>query len=314
MDLQMPEMDGYQATAKLRDDVRFSTLPIIAMTAHATVEERQRCLAGGMNDHISKPIDPAALFDTVARFCRPGSAGMAETRPEKPEGPVQAEMVPGEAPLPKTAQSAEDLPVIAGLNTKDGLTRVAGNRKLYLKLLRQFVDQQGPAFEQISAALEKGEVPVAERLAHTLKGVAGNLGAKEVQAAAARVEKLIREKANAAEVQAARAAALAVLNPLINELRAALGAQAAPAIAQSPHAVVDPAKSRDAAKQLTALLSDFDPAAAEFIEANRALLQPLFTGEAWAGFEKLVQDYNFTEAQLLLDKAMCSSIPENPAT
>ena len=70
MDLQMPEMDGYQATAKLRSDARFAALPIIAMTAHATIEERQRCLASGMNDHISKPIDPSALFETVARYYR----------------------------------------------------------------------------------------------------------------------------------------------------------------------------------------------------------------------------------------------------
>ena len=68
MDLQMPEMDGYQATSKLRADERFADLPIIAMTAHATMEERQRCLAAGMNDHVSKPIDPAALFETVGRF------------------------------------------------------------------------------------------------------------------------------------------------------------------------------------------------------------------------------------------------------
>src|SRR5213078_4911466 len=76
MDLQMPEMDGYQATAKLRFDARFAALPIIAMTAHATIEERQRCLASGMNDHISKPIDPGALFETVARYYRsaPGTS------------------------------------------------------------------------------------------------------------------------------------------------------------------------------------------------------------------------------------------------
>ena len=70
----MPEMDGYQATAKIRSDARFASLPIIAMTAHATIEERQRCLAAGMNDHISKPIDPAALFETVARFYKPAAA------------------------------------------------------------------------------------------------------------------------------------------------------------------------------------------------------------------------------------------------
>ena len=71
MDLQMPEMDGYQATAKIRSDARFSTLPIIAMTAHATMEERQRCLAAGMNDHVSKPIDPAFLFETLGRYYKP---------------------------------------------------------------------------------------------------------------------------------------------------------------------------------------------------------------------------------------------------
>ena len=74
MDLQMPEMDGYQATAKIRADARFANLPIIAMTAHATMEERQRCLAAGMNDHVSKPIDPALLFETVGRFYKPAAA------------------------------------------------------------------------------------------------------------------------------------------------------------------------------------------------------------------------------------------------
>ena len=82
MDLQMPEMDGYQATAKIRSDARFASLPIIAMTAHATIEERQRCLAAGMNDHISKPIDPALLFETVGRFYKPAAAAApAQARP-----------------------------------------------------------------------------------------------------------------------------------------------------------------------------------------------------------------------------------------
>ncbi|HEY7162084.1 MAG TPA: response regulator, partial [Acidobacteriota bacterium] len=68
MDLQMPEMDGYQATTKIRSDQRFAQLPIIAMTAHATTEERQRCLEAGMNDHVSKPIDPSLLYETLSRF------------------------------------------------------------------------------------------------------------------------------------------------------------------------------------------------------------------------------------------------------
>ena len=75
MDLQMPEMDGYEATAKIRADARFATLPIIAMTAHATVEEKQHCLEAGMNDHVSKPIDPVALFETVGTLLQASGGG-----------------------------------------------------------------------------------------------------------------------------------------------------------------------------------------------------------------------------------------------
>ena len=144
MDLQMPEMDGYQATAKLRSDSRLAALPIIAMTAHATVEERQRCLAAGMNDHVAKPIDPAALFEAVGRFYKPAEGAPA---PDQPSGPA-----PQEA-----------LPSIAGLDTNDGLSRVGGNRKLYVKILRQFAEQQGPALDQVADALAKGDHALAER-------------------------------------------------------------------------------------------------------------------------------------------------------
>ena len=77
MDVQMPEMDGYQATRKIRSDPRFASFPIIAITAHATIEERQKCLEAGMNGHVSKPIDPSALFDTVERFVTPTEKGEA---------------------------------------------------------------------------------------------------------------------------------------------------------------------------------------------------------------------------------------------
>ena len=194
MDLQMPEMDGYQATAKLRADPRFASLPIIAMTAHATVEERQRCLAAGMNDHVSKPIDPAMLFETVGRFYKPRTQPSATLRPD------------GEKPA--VTGAAGDLPTVPGLDTKDGLARVAGNLKLYLKLLSQFADQQGAGLVQITAALAKGDAALAERIAHTLKGVAGNIGAKPVQAAAGSVEKLIRERAASTRIGSCKSTTL----------------------------------------------------------------------------------------------------------
>ncbi len=112
-----------------------------------------------MNDHISKPIDPANLFETVGRFYKPAENAASPAIAESKQTDVRH-------------AGLGDLPSVEGLDTKDGLPRVGGNRKLYLKLLRQFVEQQGQAPAQIAEALARNEVPVAERLAHTVKGVA----------------------------------------------------------------------------------------------------------------------------------------------
>jgi signal transduction histidine kinase/CheY-like chemotaxis protein/HAMP domain-containing protein len=272
MDLQMPEMDGYQATTKIRSDSRFVNLPIVAMTAHATIEERQRCLAAGMIDHIAKPIDPVALLETVGRFYRAAPAA-------PPAPPV--------------------------LDMKAGLSRVAGNQALYQKLLRQFVDQQASAVEQIQEALARKDVALAERLAHTLKGVAGNIGATQVQSAAGVLEKAIRDGAPATDVQSAMQHAETTLAPVIAEIGAALPATVPEA--QKPPAanrVVDPVESREAAVKLTTLLSDMDPAAIEHMETNHAALRPLFADAEWPAFEDLVRGYAFADAHARLEHVL----------
>jgi PAS domain S-box-containing protein len=178
MDLQMPEMDGFTATKLLRSDTRLQKLPIIAMTAHALVEERQRCLDAGMNDHVSKPIDPDNLFSTLMRWAKPRPKQAVE-----PETSVTPIKVPDEVVLPE----------IAGINLADGLKRVAGNRRLYRDLLGEFAAKEGNAAAQISTALESGDLKLAERVAHTVKGVAGNIGITEVQSAAQELEKALRD-------------------------------------------------------------------------------------------------------------------------
>ena len=148
MDLQMPEMDGFTTTKLLRRVPRLHQLPIIAMTAHALVEERQRCLDAGMNDHVSKPIDPDRLLSTLLRWAKPRPQRACE-----PQQPFSTERASEEVILPE----------IAGINLADGLKRVAGNRRLYRDLLGQFAAKQGDAATQISTALEKGDHAFAER-------------------------------------------------------------------------------------------------------------------------------------------------------
>jgi two-component system sensor histidine kinase/response regulator len=296
MDLQMPEMDGYQATAKIRADARFTSLPIIAMTAHATIEERQRCLAAGMNDHISKPIDPNTLFETVSRFIRPRTQ------------PAEVQAGSGEDTTPPAARGEsrgeDEVPTVADLDAKDGLSRVAGNKKLYLKLLRQFVEQQGTAPTQISAAFAAGDPVLAERLAHTVKGVAGNIGARGVQSAAGTLEKLIREHASPEDVEQASKQLEAALAPLLSGLSASMAPSARPAPAETSAPPATREQTGEAAQTLARLLSEFDPGAADFLETHQAALRPLFPGEAWGRLEGAVQGYAFADAQAYLDQAL----------
>jgi HPt (histidine-containing phosphotransfer) domain-containing protein len=177
----MPEMDGYTATRLLRTDARFRKLPIIAMTAHALVEEKQRCLDAGMNDHVTKPIEPDALFAALQRWAKP--------RPEP-----AAEPKPAAETKPAAAATEVILPEVEGIDVAGGLRRVAGNKRLYRSLLEQFARKQAGAGEQIAAALSKADVELAGRIAHTVKGVAGNLGIESILRAAERIEHGIRTK------------------------------------------------------------------------------------------------------------------------
>jgi two-component system sensor histidine kinase/response regulator len=292
MDLQMPVMDGHQATSKIRSDPRFTLLPIYAMTAHATLEERDFCLANGMSGHISKPIDPALLFDTLSKIVR--------------RAPEVVTPGTGGAPPEAAFAAPPDLLPVDGLDNADGLRRVGGNTRLYLKLLCQFASQQADAIGEIRAALATNDVESATRLAHTLKGVAGNLGAREVKDAAAAVEKLLRDGSRGDTTNAALMQLTAVLDPLLARIRAALAmnttaAPATPAVAA--------AHTRAAAVQLTKLLAEFDTGAVTFAEENQASLRPAFDAATWEQFLRHTQEFAFADAQALLEQVL-ARLPE----
>ena len=171
MDIQMPEMDGLEATRRLRADKRLSDLPVIAMTAHALDAERQRCLAAGMNDFLTKPIDPDLLQQILIRW-QPDQA--SPKRSQKLET----------APM-NTADGFPDLP---GIDKADGLKRMMNKPSLYEKVLRDFHARFSNEPTHIRTALASGDFSTAERRAHSTKGLAGTIGAPALQHAAKELE------------------------------------------------------------------------------------------------------------------------------
>ncbi len=178
MDVQMPVMDGYTATGKIREDDRFQKLPILAMTANATVEDRHKSEEAGMNDHIAKPIDPQVLFAALLQWIEPGERELPDS------------LLASQEPTPQE----ETLPELPGIDTEAGLARMAGNIRSYRKLLNKFVANQEGAIGEIRAAFEEGDHEGTVRLAHTLKGVAGTVGASALQESAASLEAALKEQ------------------------------------------------------------------------------------------------------------------------
>ncbi len=181
MDIQMPVMDGYQATKQIRNNGHFKDLPIIAMTAHAMAGDMEKSLQAGMNDHINKPIDPDQLFSSLLKWIKPGPRKIPEHLLKKI----------GEAPHETGSMALSDMP---GISVITGLTRVRDNKTLYLHLLGKFRRDYAHATDQIKSALETEEREQAQRLAHSIKGVSGNIGAQDVQRAAAALEIAIRDQ------------------------------------------------------------------------------------------------------------------------
>ena len=181
MDIQMPELDGFEATAALRAVDGLQDLPIIAMTAHAMAGDREKSLEAGMNDHVTKPIDPDALFATLAKWVRPDEARAARAREAEEAGAAEAASDASPGALP-------------GVDTALGLSRVAGNAKLYRKLLVDFHRDYASAVEDIRAALDQNRMTDAQRLAHTAKGVAGNIGAMDLHKAAVAVDAALKDE------------------------------------------------------------------------------------------------------------------------
>ncbi|MCC2655499.1 MAG: multi-sensor hybrid histidine kinase [Panacagrimonas sp.] len=180
MDMQMPVMDGLEATRRLRADPRYARLPIIAMTANAMQHDREACLAAGMNEHVAKPIDVVELFGAIRKW-----SGRGDDEDDEDDEPT---MVMRQLPV-----NPASLPGIDALDALSGLRRTQGDLARYRRLLEMFVRTESDVVLRIDAALNVGDRATACRHAHSLRGVAATVGADELAAVATTVEDYLRQ-------------------------------------------------------------------------------------------------------------------------
>jgi two-component system sensor histidine kinase/response regulator len=176
MDVQMPVMDGYEATRRIRMNPLWSQLPIIAITAHTLSTDREKSLQAGMNDQVNKPIDTDELIAVIRKYVK-----------NKGRSPDRGELILS------PAGNERQLP---GIVYAEGLARVGGNQKIYKKLLLQFAASNADTADKLRNALLSGDLQEASRLLHTVKGVAANIGANDLAAATSQLETALLGKSN----------------------------------------------------------------------------------------------------------------------
>ena len=296
MDMQMPVMDGVTASEQIRQTVPAEQLPILALTANAMQSDRERCLAVGMQDFVTKPIEPDDLWQALLKWVKPRE-GLGDAAPAVPVTRAQV----------KASEPAEAVPLpdhIEGLDVALGLKRVLGKRLMYLSMLRKFVAGQRQAPQELRAALDAGDHATAERLAHTTKGVSGNIGAAAVQESAGLLEHAIKSGVPAVQIDTHLSNLRQKLEPLVEALAAWLPPEHGPTAAGSAVTVDEQALARVTA-QLRALCAHLDAEAEELLDKESALLSQAYVLH-FPAMAQAVRQFEFDEALAQLDAAVAA--------
>jgi signal transduction histidine kinase/predicted ATPase/DNA-binding response OmpR family regulator/HPt (histidine-containing phosphotransfer) domain-containing protein len=296
MDMQMPVMDGLTATRLIRQCFTAQELPIVAMTANAMDADRDRCLQAGMNGFVTKPVNADELWQTLLQWIK-RRAGLG--------GPLRTPQA-SETDSATVAQEADcvlldALRAIPDLNVGMGLIRTTNKPDFYISLLRKFVSSQAGAVQRMRQSLALGDPSTAERLAHTLKGLAGNLGAMRLFDSAQALEKVLCSNAEALAREPALAGTDALLRRLAQALHATPGF--APAQWVAPFASLsaqDRQMAQQAVEKIKTCLVNNDANALELWETHTGILRPLF-GQ-WAPIEAAISAYEFETAIKLLNQ------------
>ncbi|MDK2980919.1 MAG: two-component system, sensor histidine kinase and response regulator [Chloroflexota bacterium] len=278
MDVQMPVMDGFKATSEIRKDERFANLPIIALTANAQTEEKRQAEAAGMNDYITKPIEPKLLFSAIAHWMQKNYTDM------------------------QTLSDAETPELeISGLDTESALRRLNNEVPAYLKLLQKFIRNHGPDWQELTAQLEQQDWNALRSKAHGMRGAALNLGAEELGKSLTQVEKAAREK-DAAKVKRNLTAAGKKYKTVEQGIEKALQQQTT-----APQTKKQQLDLKDLEKQLNELLQkvqENDPIAKNRMnEINQVVAADQFEGTLIKA-QLALDAYNFRKAESEIARAI----------
>ena len=302
MDMQMPVMDGIEATRRILAFPERSTTCIVAMTANAFADDRAACLDAGMKDHLGKPVEPAALHAALLRWL-PARADAA--LPVAPLVTLRASPLETPAGDRSSLQMAQ-LARLDDLDLRAGLASLRGNTQKYLGLLEKYLERHGHAASDIRQALADNDLALARRLAHTLKGVSATLGMNTTQQAAAELERAIRSE-ETPEMRQALTDSLEIV--LLKQITALQGILVGPDIpADHPVAGIVPEDIHPLLTRLLPLLSHDDISSSELAQQNKAQLQA-FLGTEYPAFSRNLESFDFPSALTQIKAAMAG----NPA-
>jgi len=280
MDMQMPIMDGVSATQEIRKSKSLDELPIVAMTANAMTQDKERCLAAGMNDHVAKPIDPDELFRTLLRWIKPRANSMHKI--------AQADV--GKAQVIETT-----LPDIEGLDIQLGLKRVLNKVPAYISMLRKFLESQSTAPTELRSALASKDIVTAERIAHTAKAVCGNIGASALQHQAEELEQLCGSGAGVDVIEPKLNAFETALTRLCSALTLAL-----PPKTETKAIDYDINLVKPVVQKLVALLAADDSEACDLFDENIAVIQSVLDTTIFVQLEKAIKNFDFEKALFIV--------------
>ncbi|MBE9607877.1 response regulator [Chitinilyticum piscinae] len=281
MDMQMPVLDGVAATQQLRAHDSLRALPIVAMTANVLQEDRERCLAAGMNDFLAKPIVPEQFYQLLQRWLATDSG--------KDGGTLAAAQVAEQSPLPVS---------ISGLEMAKGLELSGNSPARYVKYLLRFAQSQPDETSRLRQALAENRWDDATRIVHTLKGQAGQIAAVHLAAHAAQLEHSLQQHPAPAQLEAPLQELESMLQRLCQTIQQSLGSPATPGeTAADSDAGPDEASWK---QELIRLLGNDDAKAHACFEKHAHRIARELQPEPYARLQQAIQAYDFEQALALL--------------